>query len=39
MNVLYQDYERNVGCRDLDFVMYEFYRKRFEQSSGGCDLA
>ena len=39
MNVLYQDYARNVGCRDLDFLMYEFYRKVFEKSSGGCDLA
>lgn len=29
MNVLYQNYERNVGCRDLDYLMYEFYRGIF----------
>ena len=34
MNVLYQDYERNIGCRDLDSAMYEFYRQKFEQSTG-----
>lgn len=39
MNVLYQDYERFIGCRDLDFAMYEFYRNHFEKTSGGCDLA
>lgn len=39
MNVLFQDYERNIGCRDLDFAMYEFYRNSFEKSSGGCDLS
>lgn len=39
MNVLYQDYERNIGCRDLDYLMYEFYRGYFEKSSGGCDLS
>lgn len=39
MNVLFQDFERNLGCRDLDFAMYEFYRSQFEKSSGGCDIA
>lgn len=39
MNTLYQDYGRNVGCRDLDYLMYEFYRSVFDKSSGGCDLA
>lgn len=29
MNVLYQDYARNIGCRDLDHLMYEFYRQHF----------
>lgn len=29
MNVLYQDYDRLTGCRDLDFVMFEFYRQNF----------
>lgn len=39
MNVLYQDYDRHIGCRDLDFSMYEFYRNHFEKTSGGCDLS
>lgn len=39
MNVLYQDYERNLGCRDLDHTMYEFYRSTFEKTSGGCDVS
>lgn len=39
MNVLYQDFQRNVGCRDLDYMIYEFYRQHFEKTSGGCDLA
>ena len=33
MNTLYQDYERNIGCRDLDYLMYEFYRGLFEQKT------
>lgn len=40
MNILYQDYERNIGCRDLDYLMYDqFYRPHFEKVSGGLDLA
>lgn len=39
MNVLFQGYERNLGCRDLDYAMYEFYRNYFEKTSGGCDLS
>ena len=39
MNVLYQDYARNIGCRDLDHLMYEFYQGVFEKVSGGCDLS
>lgn len=39
MNVLYQDFHRNIGCRDLDYMMYEFYRRHFEKTSGGCDLS
>ena len=39
MNVLYQDHQRNIGCRDLDYLMYEFYRDYFEKTSGGCDLS
>ena len=29
MNVLYQDFARNIGCRDLDYLIYEFYRGHF----------
>lgn len=39
MNNLTQHYERNLGCRDLDQAMFEFYRGYFEKKSGGCDLA
>mgnify|MGYP000979591878 FL=1 len=39
MNVLEQDYNRHVGCRDIDYHLYEFYRNLFERTSGGCDLS
>lgn len=39
MNTLTQHYDRNLGCRDLDQAMFEFYRAHFEKTSGGCDLA
>lgn len=39
MNVLEQEFCRNLGCRDIDYHLYEFYRKIFEKSSGGLDLA
>lgn len=29
MNVLEQEYCRNLGCRDIDYHLYEFYRKVF----------
>ena len=29
MNMLYQEYQRNIGCRDVDYLMYEFYRSHF----------
>jgi heat shock protein 4 len=38
MNILDQDHSRHIGCRDIDYHLYEFYRNIFEQSSGGCDL-
>jgi heat shock protein 4 len=38
MTIIYQNFSRNLGCRDLDYAMYQFYRKVFEKSSGGCDL-
>jgi len=39
MSVLEQSFSRNLGCRDIDYHLYEFYRQVFEKSSGGCDLA
>jgi hypothetical protein len=27
-----------LGCRDIDYHLFEFYRAIFEKSSGGCDL-
>jgi molecular chaperone DnaK (HSP70) len=39
MNVLEQDYSRHIGCRDIDYHLYEFYRGIFEKSSGGLDLS
>lgn len=38
MNVLEQEYARNLGCRDIDYQLIEFYRQVFEKSSGGLDL-
>jgi len=29
MNVLDQEYNRHVGCRDIDYHLYEFYREVF----------
>lgn len=39
MNVLEQEYCRHIGCRDIDYHLYEFYRNVFEKSSGGNDLS
>ena len=39
MSVLEQSFSRNLGCRDIDYHLYEFYRQIFEKSSGGCDIA
>jgi len=39
MSVLDQEYCRHLGCRDIDYNLYEFYREVFEKSSGGCDLS
>jgi heat shock protein 4 len=39
MNVLEQEYCRNLGCRDIDYHLYEFYRGIFEKSSGGSDIS
>lgn len=39
MNVIEQEHCRHIGCRDIDYHLYEFYRGVFEKSSGGCDLA
>lgn len=39
MNVLEQEYSRNLGCRDIDYQLYEFYRGHFEKTSGGLDLS
>lgn len=39
MNVLDQEYNRHVGCRDIDYHLYEFYRSIFEKSSGGSDIS
>jgi molecular chaperone DnaK (HSP70) len=39
MSVLEQEHCRHIGCRDIDYHLYEFYRSVFEKSSGGCDLA
>lgn len=33
-----QIHERNLGCRDIDYILLEFYRKIFEKSSGGLDI-
>ena len=38
MNVLEQEYCRNLGCRDIDYHLFGFYRQVFEKSSGGLDL-
>jgi heat shock protein 4 len=38
MNVLEQEYARNLGCRNIDYQLFEFYRQVFEKSSGGLDL-
>lgn len=29
MNVLEQEFSRNLGCRDIDYHLYEFYRAHF----------
>lgn len=29
MNVLDQSYSRNLGCRDIDYHLLEFYRQIF----------
>ena len=39
MNVLEQEYCRHIGCRDIDYHLYEFYRSIFEKTSGGSDLS
>jgi heat shock protein 4 len=39
MNVLEQEHCRHIGCRDIDYHLYEFYRGVFEKSSGGSDLS
>ncbi len=38
MTVVEQSFSRNLGCRDLDYHLYEFYRGVFEKSSGGADI-
>lgn len=39
MTVLEQEHCRHVGCRDIDYNLYEFYKGVFEKSSGGLDLS
>jgi hypothetical protein len=39
MNVLEQEHYRHIGCRDIDYHIYEFYRGIFEKSSGGSDIS
>lgn len=39
MSVLEQEHYRNIGCRDIDYLVYEFYRGIFEKSSGGSDIS
>lgn len=38
MTTLAQLHERNLGCRDIDYILLEFYRSVFEKSSGGLDI-
>lgn len=38
MVTLAQVHERNLGCRDIDYLLLEFYRGIFEKSSGGLDI-
>ena len=39
MSVLEQEYCRHIGCRDIDYHLFEFYRAVFEKSSGGSDIS
>ena len=39
MTVLEQEHCRHLGCRDIDYNLYEFYKGVFEKSSGGLDLS
>jgi heat shock protein 4 len=38
MTMLAQHHERNLGCRDIDYVLLQFYKTVFEKSSGGLDI-
>lgn len=36
--ILAQKHERNLGCRDIDYILLNYYQKIFEKSSGGIDF-
>lgn len=38
MTTLLQCHDRNLGCRDIDYILLEFYKGIFEKSSGGLDV-
>lgn len=38
MTTLAQCHERNLGCRDIDYILLQFYKNVFEKSSGGLDV-
>jgi heat shock protein 4 len=38
MTELAQHHERNLGCRDIDYLLLQFYKNVFEKSSGGLDI-
>jgi heat shock protein 4 len=36
--VVCQHNERNLGCRDMDYLVLQFYREVFKKQSNGLDL-
>lgn len=34
MEVLYEKYNRNLGCRDIDKKIFEFVASKFEEKKG-----
>lgn len=38
VTILSQKHNRFIGCRDIDYLLLQYYQKIFQKSSGGIDF-